>query len=51
MDKVYLPCALMAKKRYVGFSYESPEQTVPIFDAKGIETSKYAMRAGTRSTH
>jgi DNA polymerase zeta len=38
MEKVYHPCILQTKKRYVGFAYESPEQTVPIFDAKGIET-------------
>ncbi|KAF9509344.1 hypothetical protein BS47DRAFT_1349354 [Hydnum rufescens UP504] len=37
-EKVYLPCVLMAKKRYVGFKYESPDDTVPVFDAKGIET-------------
>ena len=37
-EKVYLPCVLETKKRYVGFSYESPEQQTPIFDAKGIET-------------
>ena len=28
----------MAKKRYVGFKYESPDDTEPVFDAKGIET-------------
>lgn len=38
MEKVYYPCILQTKKRYVGFSYESPEQVEPIFDAKGIET-------------
>ena len=38
MDKVYLPCSLLSKKRYVGFAYESPSQGVPLFDAKGIET-------------
>ena len=37
-EKVYLSCVLMAKKRYVGFKYETPDQTEPIFDAKGIET-------------
>ena len=26
------------KKRYVGYAYESIDQTEPIFDAKGIET-------------
>ncbi|KAK9818869.1 hypothetical protein WJX74_003598 [Apatococcus lobatus] len=38
MEKVYLPCSLLSKKRYVGFAYESPSQGVPLFDAKGIET-------------
>lgn len=37
-DKVYLPCLLMAKKRYVGFKYETPDEVEPVFDAKGIET-------------
>ena len=37
-EKVYFPCVLLAKKRYVGFKYESKDQTVPDFDAKGIET-------------
>ncbi|XP_058738566.1 DNA polymerase zeta catalytic subunit isoform X2 [Vicia villosa] len=38
MEKVYHRCFLITKKRYVGYSYESPDQTEPIFDAKGIET-------------
>lgn len=38
MEKVYRPCFLLTKKRYVGYSYESPEQNEPVFDAKGIET-------------
>ncbi|CAM8925363.1 unnamed protein product [Rhodiola kirilowii] len=38
MEKVYHPCFLLTKKRYVGYSYESPDQIDPIFDAKGIET-------------
>ena len=37
-EKVYHPCVLLAKKRYVGFKYESKAQTEPEFDAKGIET-------------
>jgi DNA polymerase zeta len=28
----------MAKKRYVGFKYENPDDKEPTFDAKGIET-------------
>ncbi|KAG2322148.1 hypothetical protein Bca52824_015361 [Brassica carinata] len=38
MEKVYQPCFLLTKKRYVGYSYESPDQNEPTFDAKGIET-------------
>ncbi|KAJ1969188.1 DNA polymerase zeta [Dispira parvispora] len=38
MEKVYHPCVLLTKKRYVGFKYESPEQTHPEFEGKGIET-------------
>ncbi|XP_076024079.1 DNA polymerase zeta catalytic subunit isoform X1 [Genypterus blacodes] len=37
-EKVYLPCILQTKKRYVGYMYESLEQKEPVFDAKGIET-------------
>lgn len=37
-EKVYLPSVLVAKKRYVGFKYEHPDETEPVFDAKGIET-------------
>lgn len=37
-SQVYHPCILQTKKRYVGFMYESPNQKVPAFDAKGIET-------------
>ncbi|KAA1065375.1 DNA polymerase zeta, variant 2 [Puccinia graminis f. sp. tritici] len=36
-EKVYLPCVLMAKKRYVGAKYENLSDTEPVFDAKGIE--------------
>lgn len=38
LEKVYHPCILLAKKRYVGYSYESPQQSAPRFDAKGLET-------------
>lgn len=38
LEKVYQPCILQTKKRYVGNMYESPQQEQPIFDAKGIET-------------
>ncbi|XP_051510616.1 DNA polymerase zeta catalytic subunit-like isoform X1 [Myxocyprinus asiaticus] len=37
-EKVYLPCVLQTKKRYVGYMYESSDQKNPVFDAKGIET-------------
>ena len=37
-EKVYHPCVLLAKKRYVGFKYEHRKQIEPDFDAKGIET-------------
>ncbi|SCU95819.1 LAMI_0F03928g1_1 [Lachancea mirantina] len=37
-EKVYHPCVLVSKKRYVGYSYEKEAQKVPFFDAKGIET-------------
>ncbi|KAG5419243.1 REV3 [Candida metapsilosis] len=37
-EKVYHPCVLLAKKRYVGYSYEYEDQVTPKFDAKGIET-------------
>ncbi|KAG8775502.1 DNA polymerase zeta [Serendipita sp. 397] len=37
-EKVYLPSVLVAKKRYVGFKFEDPDETTPVFDAKGIET-------------
>lgn len=37
-EKVYHPCVLLSKKRYVGYSYEDGTQELPKFDAKGIET-------------
>ncbi len=37
-EKVYLPCVLLAKKRYVGYKFEHPEDEIPVFEAKGIET-------------
>ncbi|KAK0725692.1 putative DNA polymerase zeta catalytic subunit [Lasiosphaeris hirsuta] len=37
-EKVYHPCVLLAKKRYVGYKFETRDQKVPEFDAKGIET-------------
>lgn len=37
-EKVYQPCILQTKKRYVGFMYETADQEKPIYEAKGIET-------------
>lgn len=37
-EKVYLPCILQTKKRYVGYMYETRDQKEPVYDAKGIET-------------
>ena len=42
-----MPCVLQTKKRYVGYAFESQDQTDPIFDAKGIETVR---RDGTPAT-
>ena len=36
-EKVYDPCILVTKKRYVGNSYETEDQIKPHLDAKGIE--------------
>lgn len=40
MEKVFLPCVLSSKKRYVGFAYESKSTIEPHFDAKGIEIAR-----------
>ena len=39
LEKVYLPCILQTKKRYVGWKYESPSDE-PKLDDKGIETMR-----------
>ncbi|KAF9270228.1 hypothetical protein L218DRAFT_849988 [Marasmius fiardii PR-910] len=44
-EKVYHPCVLLAKKRYVGWKFEAPDDS-PVFDAKGIETVR---RDGVRA--
>ncbi|XP_048007668.1 DNA polymerase zeta catalytic subunit isoform X2 [Leguminivora glycinivorella] len=38
LEKVYQPCILQTKKRYVGYMSESPDQEHPVYEAKGIET-------------
>ncbi|XP_031333154.1 DNA polymerase zeta catalytic subunit isoform X2 [Photinus pyralis] len=38
LEKIFQPCILQTKKRYVGYMYESNDQTEPEFCAKGIET-------------
>lgn len=38
LEKVYHPCILLTKKRYVGYSYEKESTVEPFFDAKGTET-------------
>ncbi|KAM7346127.1 DNA polymerase zeta catalytic subunit [Cochliomyia hominivorax] len=38
LEKVYQPCILQTKKRYVGYMYETPDQKEPVYEAKGIET-------------
>ncbi|KAF6004615.1 DNA polymerase zeta catalytic subunit [Cyanidiococcus yangmingshanensis] len=38
LEKVYSRSLLLAKKRYVGWAFESETQRVGILDAKGIET-------------
>ncbi|KAL7738667.1 hypothetical protein ACLKA6_006953 [Drosophila palustris] len=38
LEKVYQPCLLQTKKRYVGYMYETPDQQHPVYEAKGIET-------------
>lgn len=37
-EKVYHPCVLLAKKRYVGHCFENESQSEGKFEAKGIET-------------
>ncbi|CAD7014327.1 unnamed protein product [Ceratitis capitata] len=38
LEKVYQPCILQTKKRYVGYMYETADQAEPVYEAKGIET-------------
>ncbi|CAK0846897.1 unnamed protein product [Prorocentrum cordatum] len=48
MDKVYYPCCLVSKKRYVGHAWQAPEDAAPVFDAKGIETVRRDQCAATQ---
>ena len=38
LEKIFLPCILVTKKRYVGMAFESSKQVEGTFDAKGIES-------------
>lgn len=38
LEKVYMGCVLVSKKRYVGFKFESAGQKEGIIESKGIET-------------
>lgn len=49
MDKVYWPCCLVSKKRYVGHAWSSPGDVAPVFDAKGIETIRRDQCAATQN--
>ena len=40
IEKIYKGCFLVNKKRYVGWSYESPDQEKPKFDVKGLEMKR-----------
>jgi len=47
-EKVYHPCFLVTKKRYVGYAFESETQSTPVLDAKGVETIRRDSCAATR---
>eukprot|EP01012_Entosiphon_sulcatum_P069236 TRINITY_DN9991_c0_g1_i2.p1 TRINITY_DN9991_c0_g1~~TRINITY_DN9991_c0_g1_i2.p1 ORF type:complete len:1172 (-),score=139.32 TRINITY_DN9991_c0_g1_i2:3-3518(-) len=49
LEKVFLPCFLVTKKRYVGYAYEQPDQEKPVFDAKGIECIRRDQCPATRA--
>lgn len=37
LEKVYISCFMVTKKRYVGYAFDSETCVTPAFDAKGIE--------------
>lgn len=37
LEKVYMSCFMVTKKRYVGYSFDSESCVTPAFDAKGVE--------------
>lgn len=36
-EKIYYPSILLAKKRYIGNMFETPDQSEAVMDAKGVE--------------
>uniref|UniRef100_A0AAV1URP3 DNA-directed DNA polymerase n=1 Tax=Peronospora matthiolae TaxID=2874970 RepID=A0AAV1URP3_9STRA len=38
LEKVYIGCVLVSKKRYVGNKFEAPTQETGVIESKGIET-------------
>jgi DNA polymerase zeta len=38
LEKIFLPCILVTKKRYVGMAFENSKQVEGTFDAKGVES-------------
>jgi hypothetical protein len=40
MDKVYHPCTLLSKKRYMGWRWDSPTQREGVLESKGVETAR-----------
>eukprot|EP00916_Digyalum_oweni_P007309 GHVL01012346.1.p1 GENE.GHVL01012346.1~~GHVL01012346.1.p1 ORF type:complete len:898 (+),score=282.58 GHVL01012346.1:248-2695(+) len=46
MEKIYYPCFLLSKKRYVGYKWEN-ENGPPVIESKGIETIRRDQCAAT----